>query len=46
MVTASFYNDEKWDGGRSASKFTLNFGVRWGFSSQLDFDINIVHISH
>jgi len=27
MVTASFYNDEKWDGGRSASKFTLNFGV-------------------
>ena len=34
MVTASFYNDEKWDGGRSASKFTLNFGVRWGFPSQ------------
>ena len=29
LVTASFYNDEKWDGGRSASKFILNFSVRW-----------------
>ena len=31
MVTASFYNDEKWDGGRSASKFILNFSVRCDF---------------
>jgi len=27
MVTASYYNDEKWEGGRSASKFILNFSV-------------------
>lgn len=27
LITASFYNDEKWDGGRSASKFILNFCV-------------------
>ena len=26
VITASFYNDEKWDGGRSASKFMLNLG--------------------
>lgn len=27
IITSSYYNDEKWDGGRSAGKFMLNLGV-------------------
>lgn len=27
LITASNYNDEKWDGGRSASKFSLSFFI-------------------
>ena len=27
IITASYYNDEKWDQGRSASKFLISLGV-------------------